>query len=610
MTDSKTLRKCLERAHLDSQAFTAHSFRIGAATHAASSGASDAQLLGVDMGVDKTVTARASKRKEDGTANKADLEIERAKNRELKERHADVPVGQNRGISCKALPEEKEGGSKMDLLEAGEKLGLSGEELRRFVEAHERELGKKEEEKKTRPVRNRAQFGTASGIATCYTCGDPSHFARDCPVSKDARPTGASSFFTSTGEKAGQQATFIVAGQVEGKKVPLLLDTGSTQTLIRGDLVDAGKVAEDQGGITCVHGKVRRVLFSREVLSQLEDHGYLWISAARTNEAIAVRDLLPPERERQHEVAMFTPVEPFASPRLFCVLTAIRKNVEVAADARCRHRRRSGRRHRRCRRSGHHTADGQGADTAEGPDVGVGDIVAVAYDNGWYSGAVKEVRGSDLKMKFKARPNDPTYRPKHLLRGRYFGMTAEDMAALMTAVEYKLSGEMVQRQRSLRSNNKCEATHLALLKSLPKSKTWKRNAAGRAANTAHSVAEDEVEAPLRRLMRICQDPQIHLHPTRLQTAEAANRVLFKAVKSFFLANASAPGVGQTIRKMAMTKEEKQFAEEAERETAAFHGHQRRASIRPSGTPGAPTSRTAPTLLRICNGNRHVTETDM
>ncbi|KAI8484564.1 hypothetical protein Bbelb_376710 [Branchiostoma belcheri] len=41
---SNTLRKCLERAHLDPQAYTAHSFRIGAATHAASSGASDAQL--------------------------------------------------------------------------------------------------------------------------------------------------------------------------------------------------------------------------------------------------------------------------------------------------------------------------------------------------------------------------------------------------------------------------------------------------------------------------------------------------------------------------------------------------------------------------------------
>ncbi|KAI8491662.1 hypothetical protein Bbelb_304670 [Branchiostoma belcheri] len=102
-----------------------------------------------------------------------------------------------------------------------------------YLEAHERELGKKEEEKgkKTIPVRNRTQLGTAT------TLQGTARYA----VSKEARPTGASSIFTSTGGKAGQQATFIVAGQVEGKKVPLLLDTGSTQTLIREDMVDAGK---------------------------------------------------------------------------------------------------------------------------------------------------------------------------------------------------------------------------------------------------------------------------------------------------------------------------------------------------------------------------------
>ncbi|KAI8490579.1 hypothetical protein Bbelb_318470 [Branchiostoma belcheri] len=49
---------------------------------------------------------------------------------------------------------------------------------------------------------------------------------------------------------------------------------------------------------------------------------------------------------------------------------------------------------------------------------------------------------------------------------------------------------------------------------------------------------------------------------------------FKQVKSFFLGHASVPGVGQTIRKMVMTKEEKQFAEEAEKAAAAFHGHGR------------------------------------
>ncbi|KAI8490593.1 hypothetical protein Bbelb_318610 [Branchiostoma belcheri] len=55
---------------------------------------------------------------------------------------------------------------------------------------------------------------------------------------------------------------------------------------------------------------------------------------------------------------------------------------------------------------------------------------------------------------------------------------------------------------------------------------------------------------------------------------------FKQVKSFFLGHASVPGVGQTIRKMVMTKEEKQFAEEAEKAAAAFHveGESRRLDL--------------------------------
>ncbi|KAI8496819.1 hypothetical protein Bbelb_254740 [Branchiostoma belcheri] len=130
-----------------------------------------------------------------------------------------------------------------------------------YLEAHERELGKKEEEKgkKTIPVRNRTQLGTTSGIATCYTCGDPSHFARDCPMSKqESRFTGARSFFGGKNIRSPQTA-FDVRGQVEGKTVPLLLDTGSAQTLIREDLVDPTKIAHgDQGGITCVHGDERK----------------------------------------------------------------------------------------------------------------------------------------------------------------------------------------------------------------------------------------------------------------------------------------------------------------------------------------------------------------
>ncbi|XP_078579528.1 uncharacterized protein LOC144863824 [Branchiostoma floridae x Branchiostoma japonicum] len=136
------------------------------------------------------------------------------------------------------------------------------EMAKHFLNAHRRELGKKEEEEKnSKPAqgRGRPQPGPTSGAGTCYHCGDPSHFIRDCPMLKqEAQPSGASSFF---GEmKTGSPPTaFIVRGQVEGTAVPLLLDTGSTHTLIRESLVDARKVRLDnQGGITCIHGEERK----------------------------------------------------------------------------------------------------------------------------------------------------------------------------------------------------------------------------------------------------------------------------------------------------------------------------------------------------------------
>ncbi|KAI8507145.1 lens induction in camera-type eye [Branchiostoma belcheri] len=88
----------------------------------------------------------------------------------------------------------------------------------------------------------------------------------------------------------------------------------------------------------------------------------------------------------------------------------------------------------------------------------------------------------------KARPNDPSYKPRHLPWGQSLCMTPGDREELIKAIEYRLSPEMVKRQRNLRSINICEAHHLRTLKSLPKSRTQKRNMAGKAASAAHSAA--------------------------------------------------------------------------------------------------------------------------
>ncbi|KAI8503736.1 hypothetical protein Bbelb_187070 [Branchiostoma belcheri] len=80
--------------------------------------------------------------------------------------------------------------------------------------------------------------------------------------------------------------------------------------------------------------------------------------------------------------------------------------------------------------------------------------------------------------------------------------------------------------------------------------------------------------------QICQDPIIHLHPARLQTA--LNRVVkaarasnhkrlqrFKDIRDFFLKYASSPGIGHTVGRMVITPAERKFAEEAEKAQVAF-----------------------------------------
>ncbi|KAI8510586.1 hypothetical protein Bbelb_115020 [Branchiostoma belcheri] len=107
-----------------------------------------------------------------------------------------------------------------------------------YLTAHKKEISSREEEEKGKRHHKAVvahNLGQRAGMA---------------------QPSGARSFFTGT--RTRQQATFVIGGQVEGRTVPLLLDTGSAQTLVREDLVDARKLTDDQDGITCVHGDERK----------------------------------------------------------------------------------------------------------------------------------------------------------------------------------------------------------------------------------------------------------------------------------------------------------------------------------------------------------------
>ncbi|CAH1242223.1 GIN1 [Branchiostoma lanceolatum] len=115
-----------------------------------------------------------------------------------------------------------------------------------FLSAHKRELSTRADS----AARENPQYLPTS--RRCFTCDSPDHLVKDCPRNRSGARTSPKSFYV---DRRTPSSAFEVKGRVEGRQVPLLLDTGSTQTLIHADLVDPGKVKPSrQGKITCVHG--------------------------------------------------------------------------------------------------------------------------------------------------------------------------------------------------------------------------------------------------------------------------------------------------------------------------------------------------------------------
>ncbi|XP_066263283.1 uncharacterized protein [Branchiostoma lanceolatum] len=115
-----------------------------------------------------------------------------------------------------------------------------------FLMAHKRELSARGES----TVRENPRYLPTG--RRCFVCDSPEHLVKDCPRNRSEASTSPKSFYV--GRKTPSSA-FEVKGRVEGRQVPLLLDTGSTQTLIHADLVDPEKVKPSRRGkITCIHG--------------------------------------------------------------------------------------------------------------------------------------------------------------------------------------------------------------------------------------------------------------------------------------------------------------------------------------------------------------------
>jgi hypothetical protein len=76
--------------------------------------------------------------------------------------------------------------------------------------------------------------------------------------------------------------------------------------------------------------------------------------------------------------------------------------------------------------------------------------------------------------------------PPGLPRRTYVNLTQVEEAAISRVMDNKLGEAAIMRQKRNLTTNRCEATHLTVLKSVPKSRVFRRNFKGRAHSAIHS----------------------------------------------------------------------------------------------------------------------------
>jgi hypothetical protein len=79
---------------------------------------------------------------------------------------------------------------------------------------------------------------------------------------------------------------------------------------------------------------------------------------------------------------------------------------------------------------------------------------------------------------------------------KYVKLTNADRLILDRWIRNKLGNNAVRSQKHNASTNRCEASHLTTLKSVPKSRTYARNFNGRANSACHSMSLGQAKSSL------------------------------------------------------------------------------------------------------------------
>ena len=119
---------------------------------------------------------------------------------------------------------------------------------------------------------------------TCYTCKAKGHYSYECPNSKQEKQDKKSS---GSGAPGGKKASgllclspsrpgflnhkkFVIQGNVDSKPVDMLIDTGCTNTLVKGSLVPENAYCNDSFQILLANGMTQDVPMAKVKLSGTE----------------------------------------------------------------------------------------------------------------------------------------------------------------------------------------------------------------------------------------------------------------------------------------------------------------------------------------------------